>query len=324
MFGYRHRVTASDLETFERYAVAPQTIALSGSSGLVGRELAAFLLLAGHRVLPLVRKPSDVSDELAVWNSEADAARLGECQTVIHLAGEPIASGRWDAEKRERIRRSRVEMTRELCQRLARLDAPPRTLLCASATGLYGVRGDETLSEDAEPGDDFLAEVAQAWEQACQPAVDAGIRVVHLRFGLILSPRGGALSKMLLPARLAGGRLGSGQQWWSWIALDDVLRAIYHCLANEQVSGGVNVVAPEPQRNAEFVSVLGKVLGIPALIPAPAAGLRMALGDMADALLLASTRVVPRALQASGFEFQYPQLETALRHLLGHWREHSN
>jgi hypothetical protein len=215
-------------------------------------------------------------------------------------------------------------MTRELCQRLARLDAPPRTLLCASATGLYGVRGDETLSEDAEPGDDFLAEVAQAWEQACQPAVDAGIRVVHLRFGLILSPRGGALSKMLLPARLAGGRLGSGQQWWSWIALDDVLRAIYHCLANEQVSGGVNVVAPEPQRNAEFVSVLGKVLGIPALIPAPAAGLRMALGDMADALLLASTRVVPRALQASGFEFQYPQLETALRHLLGHWREHSN
>lgn len=321
MFGYRHRVTAEDLACFERGNLPPQRIAISGASGLVGNNLAAFLQLGGHEIIRLVRHSSSADDEVALWQNPSEAEALNDCSAVIHLAGESIATDRWSPAKKERIRTSRVDKTRQLCETLARLQRPPSTLLCASATGIFGDRGDEILKEDSADGSDFLADVARQWEDACRPALDAGIRVVHLRFGIILTPRGGALAKMLLPAKLAGGRLGNGRQWWSWIALDDVLRAAYHCLAHDQISGPVNFVAPNAARNADFARTLGRVLRIPAIFPAPAAGLRLALGEMADALLLASTRVQPTVLEKNGFQFQFPQLEPALRHLLGRWSD---
>jgi uncharacterized protein (TIGR01777 family) len=183
--------------------------------------------------------------------------------------------------------------------------------------GIYGDRDDEVLSEESLPGDGFLADVGRDWEQACQPAVAAGIRVVHLRFGVILSPRGGALQKLLLPAKFFGGKQGSGKQWVSWISLDDCIGAMYHALCNPAVTGPINLVAPEPVRNSQFAAILGRVLRRPALIPAPAFALRLLLGEMADALLLASTRVEPRRLLDSGYSFRHPRLEIALRHLLG-------
>lgn len=330
MFAYRHWVTEHDLRVFSRHRLAPQRIAISGASGLVGTELVSFLQLAGHQVDRIVRQTSqslasskdspDTGGEIAAWESAEEANKLSGCDTIIHLAGESIAAGRWSDDKKQRIRDSRVIKTRQLCEHLASLERPPSVLLCASATGIYGDRGDELLTEESAADQSFLAEVAEQWEAACQPAVDAGIRVVHLRFGLILTPRGGALSKMLLPAKFAGGSTGSGEQWWSWIAMDDLLAAVYHCLANSAIVGPVNFVSPDPCRNRDFAKTLGRVVGLaglPALIPAPAFGLRLALGEMADALLLASTRVQPSVLQESGFEFQLPDLETALRHMLG-------
>ena len=239
------------------------------------------------------------------------------------MAGKSIADGRWtDAVKRE-IRDSRVVKTRQLCDRLATLDRPPKTLVCASAIGLYGDRGDEVLDESSPPGNDFLADVAVEWEQACRPAVDAGIRVVHARLGIVLSPDGGALQKTLLPAKLGGGKLGSGRQWWSWVALDDVVGSIYHAIANDSVHGPMNVVAPEPVRNADFAAVLGRVLRRPAILPAPAAALRLALGEMADALLLSSTRVTPNVLKETNYRFRFSELSSALRYCLGRDRKPS-
>ncbi len=207
--------------------------------------------------------------------------------------------------------------TRQLCERLASLAKKPSVLVCASATGIYGDRGDEVLTEASKPGDSFLAGVASDWEQACQPAIDAGIRVVNARLGVVLSPQGGALSKMLLPAKFFGGSLGGGRQWWSWISLDDVLGAIYHAIQTPSLHGPVNLVSPEPIRNRDFAITLGQVIGRPALFPAPAFMLRLALGEMADALLLASTRVTANRLAASGYAFRFTDLPSALRYSLG-------
>ncbi len=294
-------------------------IAVSGSGGLIGSAVVPFLIGKGHRVTRLVRRPP-AGDEVR-WDPAAgvrDLSRLEEVEAVVHLAGENIAAGRWTPRRKEEIRSSRVEGTRRLCESLGRLGRPPKVLISASAIGIYGDRGEEILAEDSAPGKDFLAQVCRDWEAATEPASRAGIRVVQLRFGMILSPAGGALKKMLLPFKMgAGGRIGSGTQFMSWIAVDDAVDAIHHVLSTEALRGPVNTVAPAPVTNAEFTRILARVLSRPALAPMPAFAAKLAFGEIADALLLASQRVMPTRLQASGYRFQYPELEGALRHLLG-------
>lgn len=299
-------------------------IIVSGASGLIGRALVASLLTQGHQVTTLVRRESQHdarADVNAVaWNpatGELEAARLVGHDALVHLAGESIAEGRWTDEKKRRIRASRIDSTRLLAETLAQLQTRPRTFVCASAIGYYGDRGAEVLTEASAPGADFLAHVCRDWEAATEPARAAGIRTVNLRFGVVLSAAGGALAKMLMPFKLGvGGRVGSGKQYMSWIALADAVGAIEHALLNETLSGPVNVVAPQPVTNSEFTHALGHALGRPTLLPVPAFGLRLALGEMADALLLSSARVEPAQLKSAGYEFKYPQLDAALRDVL--------
>ncbi|OGR93544.1 MAG: TIGR01777 family protein [Elusimicrobia bacterium RIFCSPLOWO2_01_FULL_59_12] len=291
-------------------------ILMSGSTGLVGSALVPYLANKSHSVTRLVRKgQSGIS-----WNPDAgsiDTAALEGFDAVIHLAGESIASGRWTAAKKQRIRDSRVRGTHQLAEVLTALKLPPRTLLCASAIGFYGDRGEEILREENPAGTGFLAEVCRAWEAAAATAALKGIRVVYLRFGVILSPAGGALAKMLVPFKLGvGGKIGPGNQYMSWIAIDDVLGAVLHALSNPVLKGPVNVVAPDPVTNLAFTKTLGRVLWRPTIVPLPAFAARLAFGEMADELLLASQRVEPRMLHKSGYAFRYPELEGALRHLL--------
>ncbi|MBI4227145.1 MAG: TIGR01777 family protein [Candidatus Omnitrophica bacterium] len=283
-------------------------VLVTGSRGLVGAALVPTLEAAGHTV----RRLSLRGTQKKGLFSEVEGA-----DAVVHLAGENIAARRWTPAQKAEIRDSRVIGTRVLCDALARLTAPPKTFISASAVGIYGDRGDEMLRDDSAPGAGFLAETAVAWEQAADPVRRRGLRVVHLRFGVILSRRGGALAKMLPPFRLGvGGPLGSGRQWFSWVALDDVIGVIQFALATEALRGPVNVVAPNAVTNAEFTSTLGRVLHRPVIFPAPAWALRLLLGEMVDELLLASTRAEPAALTAAGYRFRYPALEPALRALL--------
>ncbi|MBI4736139.1 MAG: TIGR01777 family protein [candidate division NC10 bacterium] len=294
-------------------------IAVSGSSGLVGSALVSSLTAGGHRVIRLVRRSPGGAD--VAWSPAEgvrDLSKLEGLDGVVHLAGENIAAGRWTATRKAEIRRSRVEGTRRLCEALAALAGRPRVLVSASAIGLYGDRGAEILAEDSAAGSDFLAGVCREWEAATEPASRAGIRVVQLRFGMILSPAGGALRKMLLPFKLgAGGRIGGGTQYVSWIGIDDAVGAIHHAIVTESLQGPVNAVAPAPVTNAEYTRTLARVLSRPAVAPMPAFAARLAFGELADALLLSSQRVMPTRLQASGYRFRYPELEAALRHLLG-------
>ncbi|MFV2065745.1 MAG: TIGR01777 family oxidoreductase [Pirellulales bacterium] len=294
-------------------------IAVTGASGLVGSTLVPLLTASGHRVTRVVRGEADV--DAVSWDPAAaswDAAPVAGIDGLVHLAGENIAATRWNETAKGRIRASRVHGTRILCEAVARLPAPPKVLVSASAIGFYGHRGDELLDETSAPGQGFLAEVVQQWEAAIQAAADAGIRVVQLRFGVILSPRGGALVKMLLPFKLGvGGRVGSGRQWWSWISVEDAAGAIQHGLMTDTLRGAVNAAAPNPVTNAEFTKTLGRLLQRPTLLPMPAFAARLALGEMADELLLASTRVAVNKLIGSGYAFRHPTLDEALRHLLG-------
>lgn len=317
MFAYRHRITQDDLYLMSKHPTEPLTIAVSGASGLVGSSLCSLLKLSGHRVLAITRNDIGDQDSIAAWGDEAEFEKFNDVDVVVHLAGKSIASGRWNESIKQQIRDSRVLKTQTLCERLAKLANPPSTLICASATGMYGDRGDELLNEQSEPGNDFLANVCREWEAACDPARTAGIRVVNARFGIILSPKDGALAKMLFPAKLMGGALGSGNQYWSWIALDDVVGAVVHCMHTNGLQGPVNFVSPTPLTNREMARTLGNVLGRPALFPAPAFALRAALGEMADALLLASTRVIPDQLLSTGYEFRFSSLADSLRYLLG-------
>lgn len=302
-------------------------IAVTGSRGLVGTALLPGLTENGHTIIRLVRAASsapsnDVGEQMATaqWDprgGQIDTDALVGTDAVVHLAGENIAAGRWTAAQKERILKSRTEGTRLVAESIARMDPAPKCLISASAIGIYGDRGDARLDESAAPGDGFLSDVVQEWEAACQPARDAGIRVVNLRFGVILSPDDGALAKMLLPFKLgAGGRVGSGDQYWSWVAIDDVAAAIVYALEDDQLTGPVNVVAPNPVTNREFTKTLGRVLRRPTIAPLPAFVARIMLGEMADELLLASARVEPSCLVKSNFEFAYPDLEPCLRHLL--------
>jgi len=262
-----------------------------------------------------------VGARVARWDPESgalDSSALAGVDAVVHLAGESVAGGRWTEAKKRRIRSSRVDGTRGLAASLARLERPPRVLVSASAVGYYGDRGAELLREGSAPGTGFLAEVCQEWETATEPAARARIRVVRLRIGMVVSRRGGALAAMLTPFRLgAGGPVGGGAQWVSWIAIDDLVAAILHALDTASLAGAVNAVAPEPVQNRELARTLGRVLGRPALLPLPAFAARLLLGQMADELLLASARVEPARLQATGFAFRHPTLEDALRHELG-------
>ncbi|MDL1875218.1 TIGR01777 family protein [Cytophagia bacterium CHB2] len=254
------------------------------------------------------------------WDPDAgkiDAAGLEGLDAVVHLAGESIAKGRWTAAKKARIVNSRVRGTKLLAETLAQLKQPPKTLISASAIGYYGDRGDTILREDSAPGSGFLAETSVAWERAAEPAAQAGIRVAHPRTGVVLSTEGGALKEILLPFRLGvGGVMGSGKQYWSWIAFDDLIGALQHALKNESLQGPFNVVAPQPVTNREFVKTLGRVLSRPTIFPAPEFALRLLLGEMAEGLLFASARIEPAKLTATGYTFRYPDLEGALRALL--------
>lgn len=296
-------------------------IVVSGSTGLVGTALIPVLTAAGHDVVRLVRSKSrSPSKELVHWDPAAgyiDAAGLEGVDAVVHLAGESVSDGRWTPAKKARIRDSRIRGTQTLCEAIAHLSQPPQALVSASAIGYYGDRGEERLTEASPPGTGLLPTVCRDWESACDPARAKGLRVVNLRIGVVLSAAGGALKKMLTPFKLGvGGVLGDGRQYMSCIALDDLVGAIVHCLATPALAGPVNGVCPQPVTNREFTKLLGEVLGRPTVFPVPAFAARLAFGEMADALLLASTRVEPARLLESGFVFSYPEVAAALRHEL--------
>jgi uncharacterized protein len=296
-------------------------VLVTGSTGLVGSTLVPFLTTAGHQVTRLVRTTPRPGQAAVYWHPEVGSIAtpgLEGMDAVVHLAGENIAAGRWSSEKKARIRDSRVQGTRVLCDALAQLVDPPKVLVSASAIGYYGDRGAEVLREQSRPGRDFLADVCRAWEAATAAAAQRRIRVVNLRIGIVLSAAGGALAKMLFPFKMgAGGSIGSGQQYMSWIALDDLIGVIHHVLLTDSLQGPVNAVAPHPVTNSEFTRTLGRVLRRPTLVPLPAFAARAAFGEMADALLLASTRVEPARLKDAHYAFRYPELEGALRHVLG-------
>ncbi|MDT4896593.1 MAG: uncharacterized protein QOH25_1670 [Acidobacteriota bacterium] len=295
-------------------------ILVTGSTGLVGSMLVPSLHAEGHEVVRLVRSTPQESGKEIYWNPEQGTLRAEELESfdgVVHLAGENLAEGRWTDEKKRRIRESRTKGTQLLSETLAKLKEKPEVLVSASAVGFYGSRGDELLTEQSASGEDFLAEVCREWELATHAAAQSGVRVVQLRFGVILSNEGGALKKMLLPFRMGvGGKLGDGKQYLSWIAIDDAVGAIEHALVNDTMRGAVNVVAPEAATNYEFTKTLGNVLSRPTIFPVPAFAARLVFGEMADATLLASQRVEPVRLKETGFAFKYPELEGALRHIL--------
>lgn len=294
-------------------------VLISGATGLIGTELTAALEAGVHRTTRLTRSPKGPGD--VRWDpmaGEIDASRLGGHDAVVHLAGESIAEGRWNAAKKRRIMESREKGTRLLSETLAGLPEKPAVMVSVSGINYYGDSGDEVLTEESPPGADFLAEVCKVWEASADPAREAGIRVVHPRMGIVLSPKGGALGRTLPIFKLGGGgRIGSGRQWWSWVALDDVVGAIVHALENDAVAGPLNVSTPNPLTNAQYTRVLGRVLNRPTVFPLPAPAARLVLGEVADALLLSSMRVEPAKLEETGYEFRYPELEGALRHLLG-------
>ena len=293
-------------------------VLVSGATGMIGSALITELEAKGHTVRRLTRRPRSEGD--IRWDPEGGTidGDLSGTGAVVHLAGESIAEGRWTEEKKRRILQSRQKGTRLLAEKVAELSEPPSVMVSVSATGYYGDRGNELLTEESEPGDLFLSEVCREWEAAADPAREAGIRVVHPRLGIVLSTEGGALGTTLPIFKLGGGgKIGSGRQYWSWVSLDDVIGALVHALETEDLSGPVNVVTTDPPTNAEYTKVLGKVLGRPTFLTVPASAARLGLGEIADELLLASARVEPVRLQETGYEFRYPELDGALHHLLG-------
>jgi uncharacterized protein (TIGR01777 family) len=321
MFGFRHRRTHTDVVRQSPFAgVPPLRIAVTGASGLVGRELVPFLTTAGHRVDRLVRRQAAAPGEIS-WDPPRgwiDAAQLDGVDAVVHLAGASIAPP-WTRSRRQRIRESRTDGTRLLSDALARLSTPPRVLVSASGVNYYGDRGDGVVDESVPVGEGFWPAVCRDWEHATAPASAAGIRVVTLRNGAVLSARGGTLGRtVLLPFRLGlGGRVGTGGQYVSWIAVDDLLGVIYQAIHDGRLSGPINAVAPNPVTNRELASTLGRVLRRPTAVPVPAAAVSTLLGDVGRELLLTSVRAVPAALDSVGFRFDFPALEDAVRFQLG-------
>lgn len=322
LFIYRHRILTNDIALHMSFVPGtPWRILVSGSSGLIGSALIPFLTTGGHEVVRLVRPRSTPSGKTVAWDPEAgplDPAELEDFDAVVHLAGESLAGGRWTDERKRRIRDSRVEGTRLLCEALARVKRPPRVLVAASAVGYYGDRGADIVAEDGAPGPGFLAQVCGDWEAATLPASRAGIRVVNLRLGAVLSSAGGLLARLLPLFNLGlGGPLGTGYQSMSWVSIDDAVGIVHHALFTDQLAGPVNAVSPFHVTNREFAEVLGRVLGRPARLAVPEKLLRTLFGQMADEVLLSGSRVEPRRLLDSGYIFDYPEFEFALRHVLG-------
>jgi len=294
-------------------------IAIAGASGLVGSALIPILQSHGNQITRLVRsspKPGEIE-----WHPNQDEVSpqsLEGFETIINLAGENIAGGRWTDEQKRKIRDSRINGTHLLSEAVAKMNSKPGAFICASATGIYGDRDDETLDEQSESGGGFLAGVCREWEQATGPASKAGVRVVNLRMGPILAREGGMLSKLLTPFKMGmGGKVGSGKQYISWVALDDAVNAIKLAISDESIHGPINIVSPNPVRNEEFTKTLGHVLNRPTALAMPAFAARLAFGEMADEMLLASQKVLPKRLTAAGFQFQYPTLESAMRKYVG-------
>ncbi len=297
--------------------MASLNILVSGTSGPIGCALVPALVAAGHRVTRLVRRPPGSSGEVE-WDPAKPVAPelVSGYDAVIHLSGETII-GRWDEKKKQKIRDSRVTSTRNLAQALAQSAQKPGVLVTASAIGYYGNRGSERLTENSEPGYSFLGMVCREWEGATQPAAAAGIRTAHLRIGVMLSLSGGALKQMVTPFRYGlGGIIGNGQQYWSWVALEDVVGAALHALSHEGLSGPANVVSPNPVTNIDFTRAIAQVVRRPALFPLPPFAVRLFFGQMGEELLLASARVLPTKLEASGYKFRYPELKPALVDIL--------
>ncbi len=300
-------------------------ILVTGSSGLVGSHLIAALRAKGHDAIRLVRNAENVDPGEIYWDpekGELDSAKLEGCNAVVHLAGENIAHKLWTTEQKRKIRNSRIESTKLFAKALSQLSSPPAVFVSASAIGYYGDRGAEEVREKSPIGIGFLASLCREWEEAARPAQQAGIRVVNLRFGIVLSPEGGVLKLMLVPFRLGlGGPLGSGQQYMSWISIFDAVEAIVFCITNDTIKGPVNIVSPSPVTNAEFTKVLATVLGKSASLAVPAGPLRMILKGLADELMLASTRVYPEKLLEADFKYQAPKLEPALRRLMAEFEK---
>lgn len=301
-------------------------IIVTGSTGLIGSALVPRLIADGHSVTRFVRgsganETTESHNVRSVtWDVSAgqiNDAEIAAHDAVIHLAGEPVAEGRWTEEKKRRIRDSRVNGTRLIADAIARAESRPHTFISASAIGFYGNRGNEILDETSAPGADFLAGVCREWEAAADASRAAGVRTIHPRIGIVLSKGGGALAKLLTPFRLgAGGAIGDGKQYMSWIAIDDIVAGLMFALENESIAGAVNFTAPQPVTNAEFTHALGHAVHRPTIFTVPKFAARLAFGEMADAVLLAGARVMPKRLQEAGYTFKYPQLEGALRHLL--------
>ncbi len=327
LFAYRHRITQADINArnlikgeFEE--VKKMKILISGATGLVGGDLKSFLSHNGHEVHTLTRDKAKADEHNIFWDPMAgilDSSKLEGYDAVIHLSGENIAAKRWSEKQKAKIKDSRVKSTTLLSEALAKLQNPPKTFICASAIGYYANRPGEVLTEESSPvPGDFMSETCLAWENACQPARDKGIRVVNARFGVVLSPRGGMLAKILPIFILGGGGIiGNGKQEMSWIALDDVIYGLNFCLHKEEISGPVNFTAPKVDTNGSFTWNLSKTLWRPAIFPVPSFAAKLAFGEMADALLLASSNVKPGKLQKHGYKFAYPDSERALAHLLG-------
>lgn len=327
LFSYREKLMYADLELLKQLdarleGCASMKILLSGSTGLVGSALMPFLTTQGHQVTRLVRKADPNASNTIQWNpydpNGLKPEQLEGFDAIVHLSGENIATSPWTASKRKKIMDSRVLSTQLLANTMAKLQNKPKVFVCASATGFYGETGTNTVDETSSKGQGFLADTCQAWENACQSARDAGIRVVNIRTGVVLSPNGGALQKMLPPFLMGGGGiLGNGKQIWSWIGLDDLVGIFHHAITNNNLSGPVNAVTPNSVSNHEFTKTLGKVIHRPTIFPVPAIVLKTLLGEMADAILLGSCHVKPNKLIESGYTFRTPQLEDALKHMLG-------
>ncbi len=293
-------------------------VLVTGASGFIGSALMRALRQAGHEPVALVRRPPTGVSEIQ-WDPSGaiNGAKFSGADAVVHLAGESVAAGRWNAQRKARILNSRVQGTQTIAASMARANPRPRVLVSASANGIYGDTADRIVTEAEPPGSTFLADVGRQWESATRTAVDAGIRVVMLRIGLVLSAQGGALPRMLPPFRMGvGGRLGSGRQWMSWITLDDLVALFLFALTNDSVRGPVNAVAPNPVTNADFTRALGAVLHRPTIFPVPAFVVRTVFGEMGQELLLASNRAVPQAALAAGFNFRYPEIRGALQHIV--------
>ena len=322
IFHFRHTTMAWDIADHLKHKdKGPLIFLISGASGLLGSSLVPFLTTGGHRVIRLVRKsPLSATNEV-LWDPASgllDLDGIENIDVVIHLAGESIGQGRWTKEKKKKIVESRNKSTALIAEKIAKFDPLPKVLISASAIGYYGNRGDEPLTEEDTCGADFISGVCSEWEQAAAPARIKGIRTVFLRIGIALTPLGGALNKLLLPFKLGlGGKIGPGNQYMSWIGIDDIIGAIYHVASDDKVEGPVNAVAPNPVTNLEFTKILGKVLSRPTLFSVPETAIRLAFGEMGREILLSSTRVMPNKLLETGYRFRNPDLEGALRHLLG-------